>query len=267
MLSTPRSRRGAVKGNFTMQVTFCPLLCLGIATDRCLSAKPQRGCPVELVIERQFDSDACLSSDSGNVYAPLHRSLILEELSAQLDKGATIAREHDSFEEAASSSFSSGLAIDDEKEEEAPQLVRSKQRVAALVLLLSSDFDNSYNLGLSQLQFVDEDIIEHSYIRDSAQEKFRWVEVSLFDAPLRDKCKGKKAVEGLSKRQKKGKTSSAALSPIEQAELWKFEFFIVELNKRWHGLGEVAAIGIDGDGGEKREGRTKDANLDLSPEV
>ncbi|PSR88366.1 Protein of unknown function DUF1664 protein [Actinidia chinensis var. chinensis] len=49
-----RSRHGDVIGNLAMQVTFWPLMCLGIAADRCPSTKLRRG-------------DACLSSDRANV--------------------------------------------------------------------------------------------------------------------------------------------------------------------------------------------------------
>ncbi|GFS36783.1 hypothetical protein Acr_00g0048010 [Actinidia rufa] len=55
----------------------------------------------------------------------------------------------------------------------------------------------------------------------------------LSDAPLYDKCKGKQAAEGPSKRhKKKGETSSAFhLSLVEQAMLWKPKFPIAELGK------------------------------------
>ncbi|GFZ17741.1 hypothetical protein Acr_26g0010110 [Actinidia rufa] len=41
---------GAVRGNFTMQVTLCPFLCIGIAAGHCLSAEPQRGYLTEFAI-------------------------------------------------------------------------------------------------------------------------------------------------------------------------------------------------------------------------
>ncbi|GFY87934.1 2-oxoglutarate (2OG) and Fe(II)-dependent oxygenase superfamily protein [Actinidia rufa] len=58
---------GAVRRNFAVQVTLCPLSCIGIAVDRCPSIKPWRSYPVELAIKRQLSNDACLSSDSCNV--------------------------------------------------------------------------------------------------------------------------------------------------------------------------------------------------------
>ena len=44
-----------------MQVTFCPLMCLGIATDRCVLNELQLSGPTELAIEQQFDDGGCLS--------------------------------------------------------------------------------------------------------------------------------------------------------------------------------------------------------------
>ncbi|GFZ08905.1 hypothetical protein Acr_20g0007130 [Actinidia rufa] len=53
---------GAVKGNLAVQITLCPLMCLGIATDRCISTELRRSDPAELGIERQPRSGACPSS-------------------------------------------------------------------------------------------------------------------------------------------------------------------------------------------------------------
>ncbi|GFZ04935.1 RNA-binding CRS1 / YhbY (CRM) domain-containing protein [Actinidia rufa] len=43
MPSTSRSMHGVVRGSLTMQVTFCPLMCLGIAVDRCPLTRLRRG--------------------------------------------------------------------------------------------------------------------------------------------------------------------------------------------------------------------------------
>ncbi|GFZ11324.1 calmodulin-binding receptor-like cytoplasmic kinase 1 [Actinidia rufa] len=67
MSSTSQSRRWAVIGNLAMQVIFCPLMCLGIAADWCLSAKFRCGDFAKLVIERQLGSDVYLSLDRANV--------------------------------------------------------------------------------------------------------------------------------------------------------------------------------------------------------
>ncbi|GFS45535.1 hypothetical protein Acr_00g0096620 [Actinidia rufa] len=53
---------GAVRGNIAMQVTFYPLMCPGIAADRCLSTELRRTDPAELAIERQPSSGACTIS-------------------------------------------------------------------------------------------------------------------------------------------------------------------------------------------------------------
>ncbi|GFY85373.1 hypothetical protein Acr_04g0001110 [Actinidia rufa] len=53
---------GVVPGNFAIQVTFCLMMCLRIAVDRCPSAKLWRGYPAELATEWQFGSDVYLSS-------------------------------------------------------------------------------------------------------------------------------------------------------------------------------------------------------------
>ena len=51
-----------------MQVTLCPLMCLGIATVHCPLAKLRCNYSTELAIERQLGGDAHLSLDSVNVW-------------------------------------------------------------------------------------------------------------------------------------------------------------------------------------------------------
>ena len=47
---------GAVRRNFDVQVTFCPLTSLGITADRCPSSRPKFGYPTELTKQRQLGS-------------------------------------------------------------------------------------------------------------------------------------------------------------------------------------------------------------------
>ena len=61
MLSTSRSRHGALRGNIAVHVTFHPLICLGIEADHYPLAKLRRSYSTELSIEQQLSSDACLS--------------------------------------------------------------------------------------------------------------------------------------------------------------------------------------------------------------
>ena len=49
----------AVRGDLGLQVTFCPLMCLGIIADPCVSIELWRKDPVELNIEEQFSDDVC----------------------------------------------------------------------------------------------------------------------------------------------------------------------------------------------------------------
>ena len=71
-----------------------------------------------------------------------------KELSAELDEGAAIAKEHDSSEGATSSSYSSNLTSNDN--DKVPQLVRRRRRVVAPVLLLGFDSDSFDSLGSDQ---------------------------------------------------------------------------------------------------------------------
>ncbi|GFY87718.1 expressed protein [Actinidia rufa] len=52
---------GLSEGDFAMQVTFCLLICLGIAADCCILTKLRLSGPAELAIERQLGNDACSS--------------------------------------------------------------------------------------------------------------------------------------------------------------------------------------------------------------
>ncbi|GFY94385.1 hypothetical protein Acr_09g0008310 [Actinidia rufa] len=146
--------------------------------------------------------------------APPRRLLSSKELSAELDEGAAIVKEHDSSEGAASSSSSSGLTSDNE--EEIPQLVRRKRGVATPVLLLSSDSDDSDDLGSNRPQSAGKDEIEHSYTRDSA-------------ATL---SSGKVHMGSKFKKNCQKKAPSSTYSLPNRAELWRPEFSIAELGKR-----------------------------------
>ncbi|GFS41187.1 hypothetical protein Acr_00g0072900 [Actinidia rufa] len=99
-------------------------------------------------------------------HALLRRSFTYKELSVELDEGAIIAREHNSSKGAILSFSSSSPTSDDD--EEVPQLVRRRQGVATPVLLLSSNFDSSNDLGLDQPQSAGKDEIEHLYTKDNA---------------------------------------------------------------------------------------------------
>ncbi|GFY80765.1 hypothetical protein Acr_01g0005740 [Actinidia rufa] len=92
------SQSGAIRGNFSMQVTFCPLSCLRITADHCPLDKPWHGYPVELAIERQLNSDTCLSLDSVifrlEVFGVAHNNLS----GATPDKAQFLTFEESSYE-------------------------------------------------------------------------------------------------------------------------------------------------------------------------
>ncbi|GFY86103.1 hypothetical protein Acr_04g0008410 [Actinidia rufa] len=66
---------GAVRGKFAAQVTFCPLRCFELAADRCVSTELRSSDPVELVIEQQSGSGACLNSARSNTWYSIPLSM------------------------------------------------------------------------------------------------------------------------------------------------------------------------------------------------
>ena len=75
------------------------------------------------------------------------------------------ARKYDSTKKV-TLSFSS-FSSTSENDDEVPQLMRRRQRVVDLVLVLRSNLEDSNNLSSDQLHPVSEEEIENSYIEDT----------------------------------------------------------------------------------------------------
>ncbi|GFY93005.1 hypothetical protein Acr_08g0014010 [Actinidia rufa] len=168
--------------------------------------------------------------------APLRRLLSSEELSTKLEEGATIARDCDSTEEVVSSSSGSGSTSDDKEkdsndlgskqlqpasENEIANRAHEKLRWVLKLKVIGQKKSKALTFSLvpPRLSIIQTPLsVQDLVLSLTVSLK---VEGSLSDAPLRDKCKGKNATKGHSKRhKKKGKTSYASfLYPIEQDEL------------------------------------------------
>ncbi|GFZ03437.1 hypothetical protein Acr_16g0000610 [Actinidia rufa] len=110
---------------------------------------------------------------------------------AELGEGAAISKEHNSYEGAASSSSSSGKTSDDDNEFAGEDEIKH-----------SYTGDNEANLSLGEVRMGPKfkKLVQDPILVLTVSPE---VKGSPFDAMLYDKCKGKLAVEGPSKRHKK----------------------------------------------------------------
>ncbi|GFS42079.1 hypothetical protein Acr_00g0077970 [Actinidia rufa] len=96
--SQPCSRRldpgvGVFRGNLTVQSTLCPLMCLRIAADRCVSTELRRSDLAELAMERQPGRGACPNSAKANIY-PMHLDQALAQRSRRACYRATTRQQY-----------------------------------------------------------------------------------------------------------------------------------------------------------------------------
>ncbi|GFY94108.1 hypothetical protein Acr_09g0005540 [Actinidia rufa] len=83
-------RVGAIRRNFAVLVTFCPLMCLGIIADRCPSTKLRCRTPTELAIGQQlydsaFPNSAKTITSQGKSVSAYKLSLLITDLSLRCD--------------------------------------------------------------------------------------------------------------------------------------------------------------------------------------